>query len=166
MSDVLDKNTVSLLTQSISLFHGWTLLADETSLHGASLLGPYARVIHPQSFEPIEEMIHCVPIGCTKTVDIFQAIDRVVVKRNLDTSKLKCVSFDGAATMSSPKNGVYGLMKIHWELPDLIYQHCRAHRLQLVARQLPKTHRSLLIHFGWHKHFINSSTITSRNWSY
>ena len=42
MSDVLDKNTVSLLTQSISLFNGWTLLADETSLHGASLLGIYA----------------------------------------------------------------------------------------------------------------------------
>ena len=72
MSDVLDKNTVSILTQSISLFHGWTLLADETSLHGASLLGIYVRVIHPQSFEPIEEMIHCVPIEGTKQLIYFR----------------------------------------------------------------------------------------------
>lgn len=138
MSDVLDKETVTLLTQSISLFHGWSLLADETSLHGASLLGIYVRFIHPRSFEPTEEMIHCVPIESTKAVDIFKAIDMVVVERNLDISKLKCVSFDGAANMSSPTNGVYGLMKINWKLPDLIYQHCSAHRLQLVAKAVAK----------------------------
>ena len=106
-------------------------------------------------------MVHCVPIEGTKAIDIFQAIDRVVVKRNLDTSKLKCVSFDGAANINSPNNGVYGLMKIHWKLPDLIYQHCRAH-FNWLPRQLPKTYRSLLIHFGWHKNFINSSTILIR----
>ena len=161
MSDVLDKNTVSLLTQSISLFNGWTLLADETSLHGASLLGIYARVIHPLSFEPIEEMVHCVPIEGTKAIDIFQAIDRVVVKQNLDTSKLKCVSFDGAANMSSPKNGVYGLMKIHWKLPDLIYQHCRAHRLQLVPKAVAKDSQiitdSLWLAQALYKFFNNSN---------
>ena len=35
--------------------------------------------------------------------------------------------------MSSPINGVYGLMKTNWKLLSLIFQHCSAHRLQLVA---------------------------------
>ena len=106
-------------------------------------------------------MVYCVPIEGTKAIDIFQAIDRVVVKRNLDTSKLKCVSFDGAANMSSPKNGVYGLMKIHWKLPDLIFQHCRAHRLQLVAKAVAKDSQiitySLWLAQALYKFFNNSN---------
>ena len=161
MSDVLDKNTATLLTQSISLFYEWSLLADETSLHGGSLLGIYARFIHPRSFEPIEEMIHCLPIQSTKAFDIFQAIHKVVVERNLDTTKLKFVSFDGAANMSSPTNGVYGLMKTTWKLPNLIYQHCRAHRLQLVAKAVAKDSQiitdSLYLVQALYKFFNNSN---------
>ena len=43
MSSVLDKNVATLLTRSISIFNRWTLLADEASIHGGSLLGIYAR---------------------------------------------------------------------------------------------------------------------------
>ena len=138
MSNILDKRTATLIKQSISLFQGWTLMADETSIHGESLLGIYARFIHPVSFEPIEEMIQCVPIQSTKAIDIFNAVEIVLRERELDTSKLKCVSFDGAANMSSHINGVYGLMRTTWKLPYLIFQHCRAHRLQLVAKAVAK----------------------------
>ena len=138
MSNVLDTSTATLIKRSISIFHGWTLMADETSLHGESLLGVYARFIHPDSFEPIEDMIQCVSIHSTKAIDIFNSIEVVLKMRNLDTSELKCVSFDGAATMSSPINGVYGLMKSTWKLPNLVFQHCRAHRLQLVTKAVAK----------------------------
>ena len=33
---------------------------------------------------------------------------------------------------------LYGLMKITWKLPHLIYQHRRAHRFQLVAKAVAK----------------------------
>ena len=111
--------------------------------------------------DSMEEMIHCVPIQGTKSVDIFTAIDKVVKERNLNTSKLKFVSFDGAANMSSPNNGVYGLMKLNWNLPDLIYQHCRGHRLQLVAKAVAKESQivtdSLCLAQGLYKFFNNSN---------
>ena len=40
---------------------------------------------------------------------------------------------DGAANMSSDESGIYGLMKKEWGL-SLVYQHCRAHKLQLVSK--------------------------------
>ena len=138
MSSILDTRTATLIQRSISIFHGWTLMADETSLHGESFLRIYARFIHPISFVPIEDMIQCIPIHSPKAIDIFNAIEVVLTERNLDTSELKCVSFNGAATMSSHINGVYGLMKSTWKLPNLIFQHCRAHRLQLVAKAVAK----------------------------
>ena len=39
--------------------------------------------------------------------------------------------------MSSVDKAIYGLMKFSWSLPHLVYQHCRAHKLQfrkLLAR--------------------------------
>ena len=143
MSNVLDRNATNILKKSISLFHGWTLLADETSIHGESLLGIYARLIHPDSFDPVEELIHCIPIEGTKALQLFNAIEIVITDRNLDISKLKCVSFDGAANMSSPINGVYGIMKTNWKLPSLIFQHCSAHRLQLVAKAVARESRAI-----------------------
>ena len=83
-------------------------------------------------------MIQCVPIHSLKAIDIFNSIEVVLKMRNLDTSELKCVSFHGAATMSSPINGVYGLMKSTWKLPNLVFQHCRAYWLQLVAKAVAK----------------------------
>ena len=85
MSNILDTRTATLIKRSISLFHG--LMADETSLHGESLLGIYARFIHPDSFEPIEDIIQCVPIHSTKAIDIFNSIEVVLKMRNLDTSE-------------------------------------------------------------------------------
>ena len=40
--------------------------------------------------------------------------------------------------MSSPVNGLYGRMMVRWKLPHLVFQHCRAHRLQLVGRDAAK----------------------------
>ena len=51
----------------------------------------------------------------------------------LEILELRCVSFDGAADMSSDENGVYGLKK-ECGLSKLVFQHCRAHKLQLVSK--------------------------------
>ena len=40
--------------------------------------------------------------------------------------------------MSSADKGLYGLMKCHWNLLHLIYQHCSAHRLQLISKAVSK----------------------------
>ena len=66
----------------------------------------------------------------------------------LDITQLKCVSFDGAAVMSSPMNGLYGLMMSRWKLPYLVFQHCRAHRLQLVGRNAAKDCRQAELALG------------------
>ena len=83
-------------------------------------------------------MIDCCPIDSTKAECLSEMVDKCLRVRDLDFTKLKCVSFDGAAVMSSPINGLYGLMKSRWKLPNLIFQHCRAHRLQLVGRDVAK----------------------------
>ena len=74
----------------------------------------------------------------TKAEALFVAIDVGLSSRNITTNRLKCVSFDGAAVMSSADKGLYGLMKCNWNLPHLIYQHCRAHRFQLVSKAVSK----------------------------
>ena len=43
--------------------------------------------------------------------------------------------------MNSPINGVYGLMKTNWKCP--IFQHCSAHRLQLVAKAVARESRAI-----------------------
>ena len=93
-------------------------MSDETSLHGRSKLGIYTCFIHSWSFERVEAMIHYITIPVQR--QLFQMIDKAMVEKNLDTSKLKFVSFDGSAKMSSPTNVVYGLMKITLKLPHLI----------------------------------------------
>ena len=73
-----------------------------------------------------------------RPISLFEVIDDSLKKRGVNIATLKCVSFDGAAVMSSPVNGLYGRMMVRWELPHLVFQHCRAHRLQLVGRDAAK----------------------------
>ena len=135
MSDVLDEEATVKLKKSIDTFGSWALLADETSIHGVSFLGIYARYLETDTCDKVkEEMIDIKPIESTKAVALFEVIDDSLKTRGINIKTLKCVSFDGAAVMSSPVNGLYGHMKVRWELPYLVFQHCRAHRLQLVGR--------------------------------
>ena len=118
MSDVLNEEATVKLNKSIDTFGSWALLADETSIHGVSFLGIYARYLETDTCDKVKE----------------EMIDISLKTREIKIKTLKCVSFDGAAVMSSPVNGLYGHMKVRWELPYLVFQHCWAHRLQLVGR--------------------------------
>ena len=139
ISDVLDEEATVKLKKSIDTFGSWALMADETSIHGVSFLGIYARYLEADTFDKVtEEMIDCRPIKSTKADSLFEVIDDSLRKRGINIATLKCVSFDGAAVMSSPVNGLYGRVMVRWELPHLVFQHCRAHRLQLVGRDAAK----------------------------
>ena len=81
-----------------------------------------------------KKMIDTRSIESTEAVALFEVIGDSMKTRGINMKTLKCGSFDGAAVMSSPVNGLYGHMKVRWELPYLVFQHCRAHRLQLVGR--------------------------------
>ena len=45
ISDVLDEDATAKLKKSIDPFGSWALTADETSIHGVSFLGIYARYL-------------------------------------------------------------------------------------------------------------------------
>ena len=120
MAEVLDEEATLHLKNSIATIGSWSLMADETSMHGFSMLGIYARYFDINSeHRVVEEMIDCCPIDSTKVECLFEMVDKCLRIRDLDFTKLKCVSFDGAAVMSSPINGLYGLMRSRWKLPKL-----------------------------------------------
>ena len=155
------------LKKSIDTFGSWALMADETSIHGVSFLGIYARYLETDTFDKVtEEMIDCRPIKSTKADSLFKGIDDSLRKRGINTTTLKCASFDGAAVMSSPVNGLYGRMMVRWKLPHLVFQHCRAHRLQLVgrdaARNSPQAELALGTAHNLYKYFHKPT----RNWNF
>ena len=71
----------------------------------------------------VEELLFITAVTSTKAEALFEAINVGLSSRNTTINCLKCVSFDGAAVMSSTDKGLYGLMKCHWNLPHLVYQH-------------------------------------------
>ena len=149
MAEVLDEEATLHLKNSIFTYGSWALMADETSIHGSSMLGIYARYFDFNSeHKVVEEMIECCPIESTKAESLFEIVDKCLRNRDLDITQLKCVCFDGAAVMSSPMNGLYGLMMSRWKLPYLVFQHCRAHRLQLVGRDAAKDCRQAELALG------------------
>ena len=128
---------LSLKSPLIPLDHG--LLWLTRLLYMVYLSLGYARYLETdKSGKVTEEMIDCMPIKSTKADSFFEVIDDSSRKRGINIATLKCVSFDGAAVMSSPVNGFNGRMMVRWELPHLVCQHCQAHRLQLVGRDAAK----------------------------
>ena len=140
MDEILDDEVTTRLRCIISKYCAYTNMADETSINNKSLLGVYARFLVESggSVDTVKELIFITAVTSTIVGALFDAIDVGFSSLKIETNCLKCVSFDGASVMSSPDNGLYGLMKRNWNLPQLVYQHCRAHRLQLVSKAVSK----------------------------
>ena len=76
MELISDEEATVKLKKSINTFGSWSLMADETSIHGVSFLGVYVSYLETDTFDKVaEEMIDCWPIKSTKAESPFEVID-------------------------------------------------------------------------------------------
>ncbi|KAF4658781.1 hypothetical protein FOL46_006823 [Perkinsus olseni] len=149
MDSVLDDKVAHAIRESINEFGVFSVLADETTAYGESVLSIYVRYLvvcedsSPRAVVATEELLHVEVISDTKAVTIYHAIDKAVEDRQLDKGAVYSVSFDGASCMASAKDGVYGLIRSRWG-EKIRFIHCRSHRLQLVARSVAKAAHPLV----------------------
>ncbi|KAF4759052.1 hypothetical protein FOZ63_030864 [Perkinsus olseni] len=135
MDSVLDDKVVHAIRESINEFGVFSVLADETTAYGESVLSIYVRYLvvcedsSTRAVVATEELLHVEAISDTKAETIYHAIDKAVEDRQLDKGAVYSVSFDGASCMASAKDGVYGLIRS---------------RLQLVARSVAKAAHPLV----------------------
>ena len=140
MDNILDHEVSTRLRCSINEYGAYTIMADETSINNKSFLGVYARFLEESDgrVKTVEELLFITAVTSTKAEALFVAINFGLSSRNITTNCLKCVSFDGASVMSSADKGLYGLMKCHWNLHHLIYQHWKAHGFNWLLKELAR----------------------------
>ena len=95
----------------------------------------YARFVDFSEQNLVEELLFCKPIelGC-RGIDLFNIIDNVISKNNLDWEKYISICTDGAKAMSGSFCGLRSL--IEECAPTAKWTHCIIHREALVAREL------------------------------
>ena len=67
---------------------------------------------------------------------IFQALQDVLLRYNLDKNKMRGQSYDGAANMAGHLSGA--AQRFLDAVPEAIFVHCYAHKLNLVLQDLCK----------------------------
>lgn len=80
--------------------------------------------------EVVEEFLHFTPADGLDAESLFAIIKETLSKCNIDHTACIAQCYDGAAVMSGVHNGVQE--KFREEVPQAIYIHCHAHRLNLV----------------------------------
>ncbi|KAF4663879.1 hypothetical protein FOL47_005516, partial [Perkinsus chesapeaki] len=143
---VCDDRAIGRLKRGVTAFGKWSLMLDETSLFGQSIIGIYARYLSAdkgiETAELVEDLVACCAISSTKSAAIEQCLISELQSRGVDDemwSKLAALSCDGAASMSSEGQGLFGRLKARLQLPFLQFQHCRAHRTNLAAKSILAT---------------------------
>ncbi len=80
--------------------------------------------------EAVEELLHFTPANGLDAESLYATIKETFSKCNIDHTACIAQCYDGAAVMSGVHNGVQE--KFREEVPQAIYIHCHAHRLNLV----------------------------------
>ena len=78
----------------------------------------------------VEEFLHFTPAGGLDAESLFATIKDTLSKCNIDHIACIVQCYKGAAVMSGVHNGVQD--KFREEVPQAIYIHCHAHRLNFV----------------------------------
>ncbi|KAF4736021.1 hypothetical protein FOZ62_008117, partial [Perkinsus olseni] len=142
-SDVCDSRTSSKLLEGIKRFNRWALMIDESSLYGQSIMGVFARFLTGgagiDQADVVEELLVCCPIESTKAAVLEERLVHELQSRGIDDGMwqmLGALSCDGASAMSSAQLGLFGRLKTRFGLETLQFQHCRSHRVNLVAKSV------------------------------
>ncbi|EER00196.1 hypothetical protein Pmar_PMAR017054 [Perkinsus marinus ATCC 50983] len=140
-SVVCDERVFQRLINGIERSGRFSLMIDETSLYGQSIMGVFARYVTCRGSidvaEVREDLVVCCPLTSTKSAIIEETLVRELNDRGFNEAmwaKLGALSCDGAASMSSDNQGLYGRLKSRFGLEKLQFQHCRAHRVNLAAK--------------------------------
>ena len=120
------KNNIQILS---SIPKYWSLMADETQ--DCSTMEQLSVCIRYVSFvgEIHEDFIGFVKLESMDAKSIAKVLLSAVEGWGLDMSALVAQGYDGAAVMSSSKNGVQAKVKV--KHPNVTYVHCCSHVLNL-----------------------------------
>ena len=134
-----DDISKDLLKQIIKLktSPAYGLQLDETTdISDEQQLIVYCRFLDAKVKNIVEHCLCCVKDGVSATAQsIFDKLHEFIVEHDLDWTKCKSVTTDGAAAMRGRKNGV--VQKIKKVSPDCISDHCMMiHREDLVVKKL------------------------------
>ena len=128
-----------LLIRDIQGFDFISIMADETAdVSNEEQLATCFRWVS-NDLEVNEEFLGLHPLPSTDACTIFTVLKDILLRYNLDTSKLRGQCYDGAAAMSGSKSGVATRFK--QENNKCLFTHCYGHALNLAVddaiRQVP-----------------------------
>ncbi len=114
-----------------------SIYADEsTDIAVQKKLVVYSRVVDPDTFQPSTHFLANMKVANGTAAEITTSLMALMADRGIPVTKVMGLGSDGAAVMTSQKNGVTG--KLLDRNPMLVNYHCIAHKLALVTSQAAK----------------------------
>ena len=124
----IDERTVDEIASSPVI----SLMADEaTDLRNREELSVCMRYL-TSTGGMVECFLDLVFVPDTTATTITSNITAILQSRNIDCSKIRWISFDGASNMSGRNSGVQAQLRKQ-NCPEALYVHCRSHLLQLAC---------------------------------
>uniref|UniRef100_A0A3Q3ABG9 DUF4371 domain-containing protein n=1 Tax=Kryptolebias marmoratus TaxID=37003 RepID=A0A3Q3ABG9_KRYMA len=109
----------------------FAILVDESKdISKKEQISVIVRYLQPDSEKVVEEFLHFTPAEGLDADSLFESIKMTLNRCNIDVNCCVGQCYDGAAVMSGCNNGVQE--KLKKEVPQAVYIHCHAHRLNLV----------------------------------
>nr|XP_045616365.1 protein FAM200A-like [Procambarus clarkii] len=127
------------LVKKLRLAASFGIQLDETTdIGGEAQLIIVCRFPDLEEKTFVEHYVCCLQLGVETTAhNIFQKLHDFIIDEDIDWSKYKSVTTDGAKAMVGAINGV--IKKIQAVSPNCIAIHCVIHREALVAQRLNET---------------------------
>lgn len=142
----ISAEIVITLQGKIKHFKAYSLAFDEsTDISDTSQLVVFIRGVN-DSFEVTEEMLNLLHLkDTTRGEDVFQAIDKCLVKNGLKFDALAGLATDGAPAMVGKNKGAIKLLLDNLncrgiKTNDIFVIHCFIHQHNLCARALSMNH--------------------------
>ena len=132
----ISKDLLKQLIIKLKTSPAYGLQLDETTdISDEQQLIVYCRFVDAKAKTIVEHYLCSVKVGVSATAQsIFDKLNEFIVEHDLDWTKCKSVTTDGAAAMQGCKIGV--VQKIKKVSPDCVSDHCMIHREALVVKKL------------------------------
>ena len=109
----------------------FAILVDESrDISKKEQISVIVRYLNTESERVVEEFLHFTPADGLDADSLFASIKQTLSRCGIDLNCCVGQCYDGAAVMSGCNNGVQELFRR--EVPQAVYIHCHAHRLNLV----------------------------------
>ena len=109
----------------------FAILVDESKdISKKEQISVIVRYLNTESERVVEEFLHFTPADGLDANSLFASIKQTLSRCGIDLNCCVGQCYDGASVMSGCNNGVQELFRR--EVPQAVYIHCHAHRLNLV----------------------------------